>query len=517
MIDELFEFKKKHFDYFVIQAEYIYCLNYLNNGNEDKICSYMFNKFDPTQNQLDKLCQTPSPKIHSVLLNKNYNYTIDNYKNLKRYNYCQPINGDNFNNNNVFIWCQTIYKENKIFKIKFNNVIVDTTTINILFLYTKYDSFNTYTTEQMASYYNLYDAIFDNCNIDIWKLLNDKNIILDRTGILLPYITNKYGYNNTFTKSLINTQECNLILLFDAILNGYVVDSDDLNNMLCNRDKMRLLNYNDKYSKIGILQNFFDINGYIYTHKLYETFNVPMTFDTLMIAISHKNYELATIALENYNVMPNKDTLDLAIQNIYVYSIMEDEYNLICNILKYKIIPDNETLKKLNSYDSTECKIKYIELLMNSGLIIDYDTFEYLLSKRTPVKNLERFAILYDEKLYFSCYKCDTFCDEYYDKFTIDKQTLDLHKFCKSKIKDIDTFYGYFKKNNMMLDKYALDYLIFYNKKYADIIIEKYNLIPSILTLMKHINRKVDLDNIMKQYNLTHMHMFEKYDIKIEI
>lgn len=516
LFDEKFEFTQAHFDTFVNQTNYL-----INIDLALKVCTLMFNKFDPTPSQMEQICYQSKHVIHNVLIKKNWNYTLSDYLMLKNNRYKQEYENINFHNNLVFLCCQDImysYRPimNNTYKKLFNNIVIDDLTINILLLYTA----TNLTSDKKINFNELFDLIFNNCSNDIWTLLHNKNIRLQNIGILLPYITKKFGYNIEFCKSIILTKKYGIRFLLRSILHGYVMNDGDLDNIICNGSVICYFEYNVKYEKLGITQDMMDINTkHVCITKLYDIFKIPITLNTLTIALTNKNYKLANIILENYEVMPNKDTLDLAIKNINVTHKINDEYDVICNILKYKILPDSVTLDNLDLshvYNSTiNDKRCYIDLLINNGLILTFEVFEFLLSKRLPITNLERFGIPYDEKLYFLCYKYNTFCDEYYEKLTIDGKVLGLHKLCRSKLKSNHIIMDYLQKHNVKMDKYALDFLLFSNRNKAMLFIENYKCIPSILTTCRYTNKTISLDTIVTQYNLTHMHMFEQYDINL--
>lgn len=513
-----FNFTREHFDAFMIQVKY------LSIGDIcSRVCKFMLDKFDPTPLQMNDLCMWGKRAIHDILFDKNWNYTLDNYLNLKNSGYSKTNTFTTFHNSVVFLCCQNITRSYKGIidnntKIALKNATIDDLTINILLLYTK----SIVNADKHKTFCELFDLIFKNYDSDnIWELMNNKNLRLKEIGILLSYICDKFGYNIDFTKSIIETKIYSIDFLLFSILHGYTIGNTDLNNIIAN-NKAVIFKYHKKYEKLGLTENLANIdNGYICISKLYDLFKIPITLDTLTLAITHKRYTFANTILENYNVMPTQDTLDLAIKNISQGATVDNEFNVICNILKYKIIPDNDTLNNLNFsciYDNETMKdrYRYVDLLINNGLILSLEVIEFLLSKGLPVLNLERFGIPYDEKLYFLCYKYDVFCDEYYDKFIIDKSILDLHKLCRSKMNSIVKLTDYLQKNNVAMDKYAIDFLLFNNKKKADAFIEKYKIIPSVITAYKSINKNISLDTILGQHNLTHMHMFEKYDIKIE-
>lgn len=251
--------------------------------------------------------------------------------------------------------------------------------------------------------------------------------------------------------------------------------------------------------------------------ELFGIFGCKPNNETFKMCLE-KNYEYSVDVLINrYNMIPSKSHLNMVLKK------RKPSIKLIATLLCYKLMPNLMTLQNFidaqcfdyNNYSKsdyfrvntkntgsrkkyrsrirggrrTRCRARMmkkndaysiIDLLINNGLTIDLKVISMLLSCGMHLENLENFGIAYDENLFFECYLNGFYPIEYVNKFTIDKDVLNMR--LSRNIKDVC---AYAKNNNSQLDGYMIDMMI--EQKNTEMV-SKYCAQLPLLTIFKIMN-----------------------------
>lgn len=530
LVDEYYIFTKSQFDSLFLQMTYGSKPFILNSNNIPlKICTYIFSNYDLDDDKIQKILPyTLYPNnfyILNILFKNNYEFTIDNYRDiLSSYYTSQNLIFDKYNNNIVFLCCISIKNDPKcIFfgnnKKLLNGIVFDKHNFNVIMLADAYITNN----NARIKFNELMDIVLKSF------INNDKEYIFNtminknygsrlNCYVFYKYIINNLGYNEAFANHIeqIYLKVGNNMLIFDLALKGYKITEDHLNTLVSIHDRL-IIPLNDEYANIGmpfIFLKKYQSNTYasIPIIDLYGIFGISKSVKLLNMVMSNGKIDLASELLNKYNIIPNKETLDNAV------SIMHCSNNcssVVTKILNYRIVPNSDTIRRINTSYSTTT-INNIEILIKYGLILTFEDVEYLLSKKVIIQNLERFGIDIDERIYFLCFYYDVVDFVYKNNYKFDMiptKILTLHSMCKV-YTNMSTIDSYLEENNIKLDKYALHYLIVSNKTLALKYIEKYKLLPSPISAYKNMNLNISHKDIMEQNNLTYFHMLEGYDMK---
>lgn len=498
-----------------------------NNRLAIEICTYMFSNYELDYENTQKLIGYATHPhgyyILDILFLKNHKFTYDNYvKILSSYYSANGLKFTKYNDNIVFLICLTIKNNLKYTfldenKKLFDNIVFNENNFNLILL-TNSNISNQYALEKFN---DLLDIIFKKCNNNdkayIFKTLIAQNYApFKNCYTFYKYIINKFGYNDDFAKHIENIYLLanNNMLIFDLALKGYKITENNLNSLLSKQDKIILLP-NDKYAKLGLPFVFlkkYQNKEYAYVPiiDLYPIFELPVGIGLLNMAVKQGKALLTNKLLNENKIIPNKETLDNAAMHMHIGG---DFITIVTKILNYRIIPDSDTVKNINCSSHIDYVIKNFELLIKYGLVLTFSDIEYLLSKKIVIKDLERFGIEYDEKIYFLCFYYDVNDVAYRNKYTIDKNVIQLHNLCKAYASRSSIEY-YLKENNMKIDRYTLHYLILCNKNLAKIYIDTYKIVPSLVSAYKLVNLDLSHKRIMDEHNLTFSHMLETYDMQ---
>ncbi len=343
--------------------------------------------------------------------------------------------------------------------------------------------------------------------------------------------------NDIFVKKLCGAKQLhnNFIFLLYAMQNNYVITIDIINNLLSLSETCEFGEKEFDENCANYIQNNFKETEKFKLIDYCELFNCKPNDETFKIALNKGyNYTLNKIIKGN-NIIPDINTLNECIKS--------RDIKLINDILCYKIEPTELTLENLvlsknpgpinnrnnrngrmrrASYrrsGKSKKSIKIIDedvnskiisivlLLIKNGLKINLNCVSLLLSIREDLVNLENYDIEYDEKLYFECYINNYFPDEYKEKFTIDKNIINMRT--NRKIHNYKQFKELMQTINVDFDYYMLE------NSYK-IIKDKHNFTPSMLTMYKLTNtacRPKAFKNFIKTNNITKEMMTETLKI----
>jgi hypothetical protein len=502
-VDSNYNFKPLQISNFITQISLPkYNNRFMASDEEDhkKIMKYIFMKCDFTEgdllivltnNYIVNDYSKPSIVV-DCLIERKCNIPVSALGNIRYYPFFNIDNYDEIHSNVIIVACRSIIAANirnfedclDIIKKKKNHF--DINYIEIILTWINTHSFD----KNQKLYTELLDVMFDNCcdNKDtiLDAFINNKNYI---NAFLYEYIIEKIGYNEPFVTFMLNSHlRYHTSLFYKLIEKGYIPTVESVNCLLKTTSNVRY----------GIATKK--------SIDLFKTFDLQPTIETLNIACRIQYTDEVNILLDEYNVVPEKETLDICVS---VYN-----YNLISRILHYKLTPDEDTLNKITGIYDHQHTAKIIDLLLAHGLVINSTHIETFLKKKIYVNDLERFGITYDEKLYFECY-LNNF-DGYFGKFTFNPIILQMHSLCKTNRLKLEKLIDFLKTNNIKLDRYALDFLIINNPEISTHFMNKYNCIPSIYTAYKHCKAPQKmLDDIIKNNNITHDEMLKQYDMTI--
>lgn len=267
---------------------------------------------------------------------------------------------------------------------------------------------------------NLNKKIDDTINniIDMLDTLDNKNLVAICFSIILNLE--------------ININRLNYILHFNHI--GF--------NKIKNTSELLELTPLEIYSP-----NFYEYINKGFCPNINTLYNIiPNITNDIPIYETPELVNIIRDIIEIWNVVPDKVVLDklMLLQNI----------DLIKLVISYKVEPDINTFKTLiNNNDmliASNCypHLKYDEYISNFSQIIELIlvyiplTFDMLIDifPIYQIKDLERFNILYDDKLYSVCHYYQIFPEHYMNKFPNKEQLSFRHLFYNNNIEIINAF-----------------------------------------------------------------------------
>jgi len=228
---------------------------------------------------------------------------------------------------------------------------------------------------------------------------------------------------------------------------------------------------------------YFDIGLYLMGN------GVTPNDESLNLACRDNNTFMFRIMINRYKLTPNNDTLVYCLRS---YSI---DKNMLVEILNYKVIPDVDSFKALMDHGQNDTDA-VLEILLNAGLYITYDMLDYALSRRYIIKNLERFGIHYDEKLYWYCYRNNFDC---YDFTEIDSQVIKMRKMANLANVDSYEVIRFMVDNDLKLDRYSLEYSIRRNNSLSVVLIGHFKCEPTIGSLISQNTLTTGQTNVFKR------------------
>ncbi len=410
----------------------------------------------------------------------------------------------------------------------------------------------------------IFDKEFNECFvISIVEILlkktnnYDKDILLNiivenntHNTNLHQYIIKNIGYNDKYLDFIFSS--CNISLLFELIIIGYIPTVNTLNKFLngnnnnSGNNKITIdvikkysnkiggdfkIFFHEEIDKLNMYNSQTNVNSqkkkypktkpntfyYVEISNLFTVLKIIPTIDTITELIKLKKYDIICEILTKNSISIDKNLLDLTIGSL--------DIKLIDMILKYKITPDIETLNiligkyLLSKYTKTKKYIEILELLVHYGLQINFNSIKDLISANLHINNLERFNIPYDEDLYFICYVNSYFPEEYMNKFTIDKNILTMRHYQWKKNNTTDNFIEFIKKNNLKIDRYTIGRLFLNNNINCIDLMIKYKFVPDLFsTLNSQINNTkfpINKKNAMCKYIIDSNHITKEYMLEV--
>jgi len=301
---------------------------------------------------------------------------------------------------------------------------------------------------------------------------NDK--LFDNFIALFPHIENIKHPNIEFLKQIIDfglrhKSSSNNINTFITTLLLHV-DKNSINNedivmsLLFNKDvKIHnielLINAGINKFNIDHINHYLKITTELTKYNIFNnvipTLNIIPNEKTLTYAYINENKYIIDLLLNKYQVKPTNYCIEKYLLKKVNKNISLD---YLTELLNYRCIPSIDTIKKIlmekiiQKYPFTQV----MELLILYGFKLTYELLEYLLIEEIKINDLQRFDIDYDEKLYFSCHKMQSFI---YDCNKINGNVLHLRKLFINNT-DIDTIIAFMNENNLKPDRYCIDYLM---------------------------------------------------------
>jgi hypothetical protein len=514
------KFTQKQINGFIIATlEYSFenQANWLLTDNTDckHIVKYIFTNYDIPQNKVRIICDLNKKDLLCIgyLFEKNYNFTDDCLKALLKTGFAfTGIDCYTKSHPNVIYIAYTSEKDENIFNKCIDLILKDTVFnsryVELIYMFVRKNNIN---------YKNLcilLNAVCKHSNSDdICQIIEDGRIFLDyKNSNIFDYIIDKYKFPEKLIKFVLkndDNDECFLTM----IQKGYNPTVDDINLRLLKGDKLYISN-SKKYKFLTVENK--KVTDVL---SLFEIFGLEPNLDTLNISCKKGYIHCVNKLIKDYGIIPLKETLDESISSLNT--------DIITTILNFKILPDDITFYMIN-YNKCVCRYTgcclhcnseydgdlvsdVVELLILHGLVIKFEHIEYLVSFNYGLKNLDRFNIAFDDKLFFVCFVNDNFpWDEIAERFS------KLHRLCLSKKLKYETLIEYMKNNNIKLNRYDLHYLLKFNKEVGRKIMNNYMLIPSLITIFRANGASTnDIKNVVKKYEITEHTMLEEYDINL--
>jgi hypothetical protein len=345
------------------------------------------------------------------------------------------------------------------------------------------------------------DALCKDCTShDFFMMFEIKQNFPEIHGDIINYIIKKFGYSETFLKILIS-ERYSIAYIYKLITDGHKLTIEHLHMLLS--DDIRFKLPNDKYGRNEEKRNY-EKKMFNEIITQFKKCNVIPNLVTLNITCKKGYHDVALELLTTYDILPNKETLESSVSSLNI--------DLVNAILKYKIIPDNDIIYKLINNDpkKVETAISIVELLIMYGFKINFEHINHLLSQKLYLEDLNRFGIEYDEKLYFACFLNEYHPDTYMNKY--EPVRMEFYRMCRSKKITYMKLKEFMEKNDVKIDKYALDYIVSDKAKLGARVLEKLQCELPLITVYKKFNvSDKSLKDIIDKYKITGENMREVY------
>lgn len=515
-VDNNYVFNVVQLNSFIKQAT-INNAKFLDTKTDDnnKIIKYVFTNHDIPVKGFELLATTWFIYYYNChywlecMFQKKHIFSINELPMLMGYKIDDCGDYDTINNNVVYGVCLGIVRKKKGMVDKYLQIITDNKEpfrpehleLVIGILERNYASFM-----NDKLFDQLLETLLSNCKGDsvFVALLKKYNL---NAGIIkiYEYVINNFGYSDELINFIFNNIiKYQMSIIFNLIDKGYRLTLNNVNDLLNVTSYLKV-----NPTKYAFTQSFpittTDNKMEIQVHELYKMFNLSPTLNELHIACNKNFKNVAFYLMDEFNIIPEKETLDICVSKL--------NYELIEKVLHYKLTPDENTLNKIrgNYYGDGP---KIIDLLLAHGLVINNSHMDFLMANKICVNDLERFDIKYDNKLYFLCYLYDFFPDQYISKIITDNNLEKLYKLCRSKRLQYSKFKDYMKTNKIGLNKYALEYLIIHNGDVATELMKEFKCEPPIITMYKRCNSPVGMiTDIVKKNGIDDVEMLKCYDI----
>ena len=453
-----------------------------NNTFREKIIDIMFNKFNPSDHQFDKIIsfykegqfRNQSYFWIDILINKGYQFNETQKKKILKIEYNDLaklyansiISIDDLTNileiifkikyslnekNQKFIG-QLISFNSKNYQNDFMNYLLKISSSNkckkkreLIKLFLKYLKPNQETNliiiENKILDYDILYSIFNQGFEPTYELMEYFSKNEDTHEFIFYMKKCNLNFSTNILNNMINENLYFTISPKYEFLN--IINYETLNKKITTKEFLINLGYSDFIVNDCIIDNSLNIFNF------FTKFDIIPNELTLSIC-SVNNYDsVFDDCTTKYKLIPNKNILDKVLSEYF------NQTKIILKILCYKIIPDEDSFNIL--LKNSHCNIETYEILIKFGLMLTFNNIIKLLKIGVSINNLERFNILYDNNLYFWCHIYDIFPEEYMNKFNINKKVLDLRKLCrnpKTKKENLDLFLS---NNNIKLDGYCLE------------------------------------------------------------
>jgi hypothetical protein len=453
-----------------------------------------------------------------------------------------------------FVWITCLLKQNYVFNnaslVKLTEISYDTQELILKNAFTLVDLENLFKTE-ITDYKDIKEIISKN-NLEL-SVTSINNLLLSTTSVnmqlnILQNINKNININFTNLETFIKVhskkessiifnlleflllklklKEINLDkLLLDTLLpeftNSYlkVVLILELTNVSC----LKMLNLCLPVSDFNYRVDLYSCNNLIEKYNL-KKFIINDTFDLVSYILSKPNIIFNKITLENaYSNAKNANILDkfkdleitkTCLDNCLKNYTYHNNLNIITQVLNSKITLDLHSFKCL-MLNQDKFKQETLNLIINNyNFQVDLNIIDVAAQYKCYIKDLERFNINYDEKLYFICYFNDYFPLEYVHIFNINKHILTLRNMCKKPKVTLEVILTFMKTNLVKLDKYCLDALSKKNFDIANVFFRDYKCKPPIMCLCRDVEELFEVKKeIMRNFNIDEKYMSESYEI----
>ncbi|CAH6421171.1 Hypothetical protein KVN_LOCUS170 [uncultured virus] len=511
-----YNFTRENFDDFIRLSTFnksnCLLINNVNYSRKErtKIILIFFTKFEPTVQQINLILNCfPVDPIYKnnfcfrwieILLDKNYEFSEDQISKISNLGFesylfykNKPITFQNLEN---IVDKFNLENSKEIIKIiKNNNFVPNEICImkifNNLFPKNYYSKYLEIQYDFLNFLLELGCIISRNC-FEIFKESKCDNLILFKL-----ILTNFKQINDDDLEYFIKEQDIIKILYLIEI--KFFEPSETYLNKLLNQNGKYLSNIEHILDEIEKIKN----NEWLISDYLNKKHRKYKNSDDEKNIISIIDYFVVK------NILPSKQSLDicckenlekLIFQLIIKYKIIPDKTNLD-DCLKYstsiKIIKFLVDFKITANCDSIDCllenyrydekdKNKIIEILINSGLLINETYIHKLIDNKILLTNIKRFGISYDENLYFKYHINNLFDKENLDYFRKDlgSNIVDSRLLFKNTTTNYKTIKKLINENNLKFDRYCFENACLFNKNLASELIKNHDIEPTARSLV---------------------------------
>jgi len=274
--------------------------------------------------------------------------------------------------------------------------------------------------------------------------------------------------------------------------------------------------YTDEHVKYSLIDDNIDPSQKLFSVcKFWEYMNLQPNGQTFMISCKHCYIDLVNLLINKYHMIPTIEHLNIAISlNKNEIDEPETRYKTVAAILLCKVVPDKTSYQEL-VYDRYAYDLDILGLLIKFGLVLDFEDVKYALEKGILIDDLGRFGIDYDERLYFELFvNRITINHDTRKKFKMDQNVLTLRDMCGKPKMTFDKVKQFTHKNNILIDRYCLDYAAMsHNNGLMYDLLEHIKIpLPTTFILFTDARNKIYMDTI-QFYKIDHLYMAKPYDI----
>ena len=526
-----YDFTSNDFDNFLICATYNKTNGYINNNrnqNRKMLMSIMFIKFTPNDKQFKLLmsCYKKSGMFDwvDILITKGFIFTDKQISELSKVGY-----------NTI-----KIVKNSQIISIdQLKSAILSLTT---------YDNTELDVLRDLLLKVDL-PTDFINWVLENLPLINyNKNAQIKKYKILMSILLEKLSFNSDSYEYIFRFISCDFV--YFCVQEGFVPDERSLDYCTKKYELMELVLYFHKKFNLEVTTEMMNrmlkhktiiakevdihyhtnyisdvntvkkmllsfgydeelIDGAVKNNhiSLYSLLQLPPDNETFKLAIKDGYEHIFNDCIKTHKMVPNYEHMQTLFQSYVINS------NIFNELLCYKLLPTKQDFKKLLTL---RIQPDIVELLVNYGFILDLDDIAWCLKNNLIIYNLERFNIKYDENLYHICYKYNKF--PYDDKFTLDKDIMELRKLCKNPRTTITHLSNFMQQGNVKMDRYCFDHICYCNHPLYTELMNKFNFTPTMTMYywmgLCRCNFQ-NFDKYAETYGITVEYMSDKYEIDL--